>query len=68
MSKGTQRRSIDTSALIWALIFLSTATLGLVRGLGYPINWQLVGIVTPIALIALGIVGLAINRFHTVKD
>ena len=63
--EGTQHRSIDASALIWGLIFLATATLGLIRGLGQPIDWQLVGILTPIALIALGVVGLALNRFHT---
>lgn len=66
--KKTARRTIDASALIWGLIFLTTATLGLIRGLGHTIDWPLVGIIAPIALIALGITGLALNRFHTRED
>ncbi|MBO1031527.1 hypothetical protein IPV09_09285 [Tessaracoccus sp. SD287] len=58
-------RTVDASALIWGLIFLAAATLGLVRGLGQPVNWQLVGILAPVALIALGVLGLTLNRFQT---
>ena len=59
------RPTFDTSAFIWGLIFLAVASLGLLRGLGHAIDWQVVGIVAPIALIALGLLGLAINRFHS---
>ncbi|MGD8215911.1 hypothetical protein [Aestuariimicrobium sp. Y1814] len=68
MTERKHRRTIDASPLIWGLIFLAVATLGTLRGLGYPIDWQLVGIITPVALIALGITGLALNRFQTRED
>lgn len=63
-STKNSRQLVDGSALIWGLIFLATATLGLIRGLGFAIDWPLVGIITPVALIALGITGLALNRFQ----
>lgn len=59
------RPTFDTSAFIWGLIFLAAASIGLLRGLGHTIDWQVVGILAPIALIALGLLGLAINRFHS---
>ena len=60
-----RRRTIDASALIWGLILLAGATLGIIRGLGHAIDWQVVWIITPIALIALGITGLVLNRYQT---
>ena len=53
---------IDIPALLLGLLFTSIAALGLARGLGAPINWNTVWLAAPAVLIALGALGLVLNR------
>jgi hypothetical protein len=56
------RRRLDASSLIWGLLFLLIAGLGLWVAVGGPIDWHLITISAPVVLIALGLLGLLLSR------
>lgn len=56
------RSRIDVPALLLGLLFITVAALGLARGLGASINWHTVWLAAPAVLIALGGLGLVLNR------
>ncbi|MGA4508995.1 hypothetical protein ACQB6R_10740 [Propionibacteriaceae bacterium G1746] len=63
-----QHYRVDANSLIWGVILLGVATIGLVRSFGVAINWQVVQVAAPLVLIALGALGLVINRHQSRQD
>lgn len=59
-------RPVDVSSLIWGLVFLLSAALGLTAGFGIPIAWHIVQVAAPLTLIALGGLGLWLNRRNSI--
>lgn len=55
-------RRADISSLVWGLIFSLVAALGIWRGLGHGVDWRMVTHLAPLALMAVGALGLLLNR------
>ncbi|WP_203569127.1 hypothetical protein [Aestuariimicrobium ganziense] len=53
---------LDSASLVWGLIFLALAAFGLWVGTGNQVNWARVSIVAPLLLIAVGVLGLVLQR------
>ena len=51
----------DVTALILGLLVLTVAGLGLWMAFG-TVNWSIMGLAIPLALVAVGIVGLTASR------
>lgn len=56
------RRRPDGPSLVWGLLFALVAALGIARAAGVAIDWPLVTLLAPVALILLGVLGLALHR------
>lgn len=54
-------RSIDTTAVIVGLLALVVATIGLWEAFGI-VDWATAGVVAPVLLIVVGLVGLLTTR------
>ena len=55
-------RGVGTATLVMGLVFLLVAGLALIYGLGHQLPSQALRFGLPVLLIALGLLGLAINR------
>lgn len=53
---------LDVTSLLWGLIFAPVAATAIWYGLGNPLDWQLIGWGAPLALVVLGVLGLALDR------
>lgn len=53
--------SVDVTALILGLLAVVLASLGLWESFG-AIDWPLMGLITPVVLVTIGLVGLAWSR------
>ena len=56
------RRSYDVVALIFGLMLTCLAAASLWHSLVGPIDWHVVKIVAPLALTAVGVLGLVLSR------
>lgn len=54
-------RRTDVTALVIGLVLLALACLGLWMSFG-TVNWAWVGVAAPLALVAVGLVGLLFSR------
>lgn len=59
------RRRLEVSALMWGVFFACIAGFGGWIGLGRPVDWTLMKLAAPSALIIIGIVGLVVSRGTT---
>jgi len=53
---------VDVVALIFGLLFTAVATGALWLAFTGSINWQLVKVAAPLALVVVGVLGLAFSR------
>jgi len=58
------RGRVDVVALVFGVLFLGVAGVALWAGLGR-VDWQLLQIVAPLGLVAVGVVGLTLSRRGT---
>lgn len=61
MSRARRRRP-DVGALLVGVVLLAVAGLVLWTSLGWTVDWGLVVVLAPIALIVLGVLGLTLSR------
>ncbi len=52
---------VDVTALVLGLIALLLAALGLLESFG-TINWTIIGLIAPLTLVVIGLLGLAWSR------
>jgi hypothetical protein len=58
------RKNYDVVALIFGLMFGCVALGSLWLTFVGPLNWQVIRIVAPMGLVAVGVVGLVLSRNH----
>jgi hypothetical protein len=56
------RKTYDVVALIFGLLFISVALGSLWLTFVGPLNWQVIRIVAPMGLVAVGVLGLVLSR------
>ena len=56
------RRSYDVVALIFGVLLTCVSVGSLWLSFVGPINWRVVKLIAPLALVAVGVVGLALSR------
>ena len=56
------RKTYDVVALIFGLMFISVALGSLWLTFVGPLNWQVIRIVAPMGLVAVGVLGLVLSR------
>lgn len=55
-------RGLDVVALVFGLLLTGVAAIALWSTLIGPVDWQLLKVVAPLSLVAVGIAGLALSR------
>jgi hypothetical protein len=56
------RKTYDVVALIFGLLLCGVALVSLWLTFVGPLNWQVIRIVAPMGLVAVGVVGLVLSR------
>jgi hypothetical protein len=56
------RARLDVVALVFGLVLTGTAVASLWLSVVGPLNWSMLKTIAPLALVAVGVVGLALSR------